>query len=335
MRPMRYLSRTDLRALGACNWNLAIHDICETIRLFRTGEADMVAESVMPMGGDPRNNAYGLPARVGGYYNAAGLKWTVHRSGQHDGLPAINSTTFINDLADGQPLGMVESALLTRIRTAAVSAVVMDSMLAKPPVSVAVLGAGEQAKTHIDMLLARFPTVRTIHIWNRDRQRAVDMVARHAAQNCVAFTLHEHAMDAIDGAGEDGAAPEAVLTCTSSPEPFIGPAAMRPGRLVLQIGFDEVKPETIAASDCVTVDLWGAFAEKSAKSLFRMYRAGQFAPSSVAADLPAMIIDGWRPAPDAAMYFSSFGLNVFDIAIAARLLRDAEALDIGTRLPAG
>ena len=99
-------------------------------------------------------------------------------------------------------------------------------------------------------------------------------------------------------------------------------------------GFNEVKFETIAATDVIAIDLWGDFAEKSAKSLFQMYRANQFAPARVAADLPAIVLDGWQPPAGASLYFSSFGLNVFDIAFAARLLRRAEELGIGTTVPA-
>jgi ornithine cyclodeaminase len=37
---------------------------------------------------------------------------------------------------------------------------------------------------------------------------------------------------------------------------------------------------------------------------------------------------------NASLYFSSFGLNVFDIAFAARVLRRADELNIGSMLPA-
>jgi ornithine cyclodeaminase len=64
-----------------------------------------------------------------------------------------------------------------------------------------------------------------------------------------------------------------------------------------------------------------------------MYRAGQFPAERVAADLPAILLDGWKPPSDASLYFSSFGLNVFDIAFAARILRNAKTMNIGTLLP--
>ncbi len=333
MNTIRHLSRKDAIEAGALHWAAAVEDIHATIRLLRSGEAGMVAESVMPLGADPRNKAYGLPAFVGGAYDAAGLKWTVHRGEPIGDLPSISSTTVINRLSDGAPVGSVESALLTRMRTAAVSAAAIKALKPAGIKSVALLGAGAHAQTHLDMLLALFPNVETIHLWNRTRSHLDPMIAE--AGPMIAEAGQDTATQILPHADWHEALTDAdvVICCTSAPQPFLDKSAVRPGRLIMQIGFHEVMFETIAASDLVTVDLWGDFAEKSAKSLFQMYRAGEFSPERVAADLPALLLDSWRPPAEASLYFSSFGLNVFDIAFAARVLARANTLNIGTLLP--
>lgn len=325
MSTMRYLSRADAITAGALDWNLAVKDVREATRLLHIGQAAMVAESVMPLGEDPRSKAYGLPAYVGGVYDAAGLKWTLHRAEPANDLPSITSTTLINVLSDGRPLGMVESALLTRIRTAAVSAIAIES-LRPDPKTITILGAGAQAQTHLDMVLARFPGVKTIHLWNRTAARCAALIATAKAPTNLRLMPHDDLETAL-------AETDVILSCTSSPHPFIAPSAVRGGRLIVQVGFHEAHFETISTCDCVTVDLWGDFADKSAKSLFQMYRAQRFTVTEVAADFPAMVVGSWRPPEGASVYFSSFGLNIFDIALAARLLRQAEALNIGTPLP--
>jgi ornithine cyclodeaminase len=327
MSVIRHLSRTDAIEAGALDWAAAVRDINTTIRLLRDGKAGMVAESVMPLGTDPRNKAYGLPAFVGGDYDAAGLKWTVHRAEPIGDLPSISSTTIINRLTDGAPVGSVESALLTRMRTAAVSAASIRALKAGGIRSVALLGAGQHAQSHLDMLLTLFPEIEAIHLWNRTRAH-LDTLIEQAAVTAATTRLVPNANLADAMADVD-----VVICCTSAPQPFLDASGVRPGRLIMQIGFHEVMFETIAATDIVTVDLWGDFAEKSAKSLFQMYRAGQFPAERVAADLPAILLDGWKPQADTSLYFSSFGLNVFDIAFAARILRSAAAMNIGTLLP--
>ncbi|SFB55866.1 ornithine cyclodeaminase [Rhizobium sp. NFR07] len=326
MTMIRHLSRADVVNAGALDWAAAVNDVHETIRLLRDGTAGMVAESVMPLGADPRNKAYGLPAFVGGAYNAAGLKWTVHRAEPIVDLPSISSTTIINRLTDGAPVGSVESALLTRMRTAAVSAAAITALKPEGIRSVALLGAGQHAQSHLDMLLALFPDIGTIHLWNRTRAHLDALIAQ--TDRAASTELQPHAD--LAGAVQDA---DVVLCCTSAPQPFIDASAVKAGRLIMQIGFHEVMFEAIAATDIVTVDLWGDFAEKSAKSLFQMYRAGQFEAQHVAADLPAILLDGWKPPAGASLYFSSFGLNVFDIAFAARILQQARELNIGTVLP--
>jgi ornithine cyclodeaminase len=325
MNTILHLSRADAIKAGALDWAAAVEDVEATIRLLRDGQAGMVAESVMPLGADPRNKAYSLPAFVGGRYDAAGLKWTVHRAEPTGDLPSISSTTIINRLSDGAPVGSVESALLTRMRTAAVSAIAMRALKPGGITSVTLLGAGAHAETQLDMLLQLYPFLREIHLWNRTKAH-LDRLLDQVTPGATRILAHDDLDEALGEA-------DVVISCTSAPTPFIGASAVRPGRLIMQIGFHEVLFETIAATDVVAVDLWGDFAEKSAKSLFQMYRAGEFSPHSVAADLPAIFLDGWQPPAGASLYFSSFGLNVFDIAFAARLLHRAADLNIGAVLP--
>ena len=326
MITLRILSRANALAAGAGDWSLAVEDVRETTRLLRLGEAVMVDECVLPVGTDPREKAYGLPASVGGRYDAAGLKWAMHRAAPGADLPSITSTTLVNRLSDGRPLGLVESALLTRMRTAAVSAIAMQTLAADRIRTVAILGAGAQAKAHAEMVRTLFPTVAAIRLWNRTPERRDVLLSELRSQEGPPLQAAATLLAAITDA-------DVVLCCTAAPTPLLGREALRPGRLVVQAGFNEIGFGAIDGFDAVAVDLWGGFAETSAKSLFQMYRAGRFEPSRVAADLAAIVVDGWRPDETASVLFSSFGLNVFDIALAARVLARAEADDIGTVVP--
>ncbi|MEI4472863.1 hypothetical protein [Frigidibacter sp. MR17.24] len=315
-----YLTPADLVAAGALDWDAALADIRDTLALLRSGAAEMAAENVLPLGADPRAKAYGLPARVGGRFGASGLKWTLHRTEAPAGGEAITSRTVLNDLATGAPLGLVDSAMLTRVRTAALSGAVLRAL--RPGLqSLAILGAGAQARMHLRMALALLPELRALHLWDRSGNTPVGDALPPG------LALHRH-----DSAEAASLAAGATLACTSAPEPILGPGAMVPGALILQIGFHEVAFDAIDRADAVTCDLWGPYARTSAKSLFQMHRAGRFDEGRLAADAPAILLDGWRPARDASVYFSSFGLNVFDIAFAARLLRRADALGLGQRL---
>jgi len=319
---MRYLDRRSVLAAGGGDWPRAVADIRAVLSLMSRGEAAMEPESVLPMGSDPRDKCYALPARVGWPYDAAGLKWAIHRAKPADDLPSVSSLTLINRLADGRPVGLVESAFLTRMRTAAVSALAIEHLRPLPS-RIGVIGAGAQAASHLDMLAALFPHVEVIRVFNRDTSSREKMLAGRADARL-------RAADHLDEILGDC---DVILTCTSAAEPFLSRAGVRPGRLIVQIGFHEVEFDAIEATDVVAVDLWGEFWHSSAKSLFQMARAGRFGGDQVAADLVDLCVRNWHPPDGASLYFSSFGLNVFDIALAARVLAAAGDAGTGVLLP--
>lgn len=320
--PFRYLSRHDVIAAGGGAPDAAVNDVVAVLGLLRAGDAVMPVESSLPLDGSAQARVYALPARVGGAYGAAGLKWTAHRAPAADGAPQILSLTMVNDGATGRPLGIVESALLTATRTAAVSALALRTAAPGPLRRVTLLGAGAQARGHLRMLAALFPGLEAVTLWNRTPTALDRLLA-------IATPWPIHAEPDLRAALEDA---DAVIACTGAAEPFLGRGTVRPGRIVLQAGYHEVTFDAIDDADTVVVDLWGEFRRVSAKSIFQMHRAGRFEETRLSADLAAAVFDGWRPRPGAAVYFSSFGLNVFDVALAARVLRRAQELGIGTPL---
>jgi ornithine cyclodeaminase len=319
---MRYLDRQGVLDAGGGDWPRAVADVRVVLELMSRGEAAMEPECVLPLGADPREKAYGLPARVGGAYDAAGLKWTVHRAKPAGDLPSAMSLTLINRLADGRPVGLVESALLTRMRTAAVSALTIECLCPRPS-RVGLIGAGAQAESHLDMLAALFPDVQLIRVWNRSPEARDRMLA-------ISRDPRLRPADRLDDLLTDC---DVILACTSARAPLLSRTAVRTGRLIMQVGFHEVDFDAIEATDYVIVDQWGEFWRTSAKSLFQMTRSGRFSPERVSADLVDLCVRGWRAPTGASLYFSSFGLNVFDIALAARVLAAAADMRLGTLLP--
>ncbi|EOI3568222.1 ornithine cyclodeaminase [Cronobacter dublinensis] len=319
---MRFLSGPQVASLGGLDPHAALRDVTDTVRLIAAGDAVMPAETHVPLD-TPPGKVYALPARVGGRFNATGVKWTAHRPQPQDGLPMALTVTLINRADSGLPVGLVESGGLTAVRTAAVSALALRHAAPRPVKRVLLLGAGVQARAHLVMLSAQFPSLEALGLWNRTAER---LDALSAAALPFACERYRHPGDAQ-------AQPwDAVITCTGAQQPFLGPDWFTPGRLVMQIGYHEVSFAAIKRATQVVVDAWGEFRHTSAKSLFQMYRAGEFPDDGWAADLTALVSGRWRPAPDDCVYFSSFGLNVFDIALAARVLQAAERDEVGTPL---
>lgn len=311
---LRVLDEATVAQLGGGDIALALEDVKAVIQLMRLGEAQMPAENHIDLG-TPLGKAYALPARVGGTYNAAGVKWTAHRPQRPDALPAALALTLINDAQSGIPRGLLASGALTAARTAAVSALALQLAAPRPVKRVLLLGAGLHAQAHLRMLQQLFPQLEQIGVWNRSPFK-LSALREVQIETDLQLALAQPY--------------DAVLTCTSADQPIVDAAAVRPGRIIVQVGYHEVSFAAIKASSKVVVDAWGDFAQRSAKSLFQMFRAGEFGEQDVAADLAALQLDNWRPQPDDSVYFSSFGLNVFDIALAARVLQAAEHDELGS-----
>lgn len=311
---LRVLDEATVAQLGGGDVALALEDVKAVIQLMRLGEAKMPAENHIDLG-TPLGKAYALPARVGGTYNAAGVKWTAHRPQRPDALPAALALTLINDAQSGIPRGLLASGALTAARTAAVSALALQLAAPRPVKRVLLLGAGLHAQAHLRMLQQLFPQLEQIGVWNRSPFK-LSALREVQIETDLQLALAQPY--------------DAVLTCTSADQPIVDAVAVRPGRIIVQVGYHEVSFAAIKASSKVVVDAWGDFAQRSAKSLFQMFRAGEFGEQDVAADLTALLLDNWRPLPDDSVYFSSFGLNVFDIALAARVLQAAEHDELGS-----
>lgn len=317
MSTIRVLDAAAVRAAGGLGVAAAMDDIRVALAALRDGTAEMPAETSVSLGpaGTAQARAYALPARVGAW---AGVKWTAHAPAGI--VPSNRALSVVNDALTGQPIGLVDSVALTAVRTAAVSAFILDL---RPPRRVAVLGAGRQGRAHLAMLAERFADLDGVALWNRTPKRAMQVAAGDFPWPVEVCETPEAAC-----AGAD-----VVMACTTSPAPYLGADAFGSGRMLMQIGYNEVRFSAIDRADAVVVDLWGDFCRTSAKSLFQMYRAGRFDPARVAADLAAVVLDGWRPGPGAALYFSSFGLNIFDIALAARVLSEAARRGVGLCIP--
>jgi ornithine cyclodeaminase/alanine dehydrogenase-like protein (mu-crystallin family) len=122
----------------------------------------------------------------------------------------------------GEPLVMMDGRLITEMRTAAVTAAFVDAVAAPSVRSLAVLGAGVQAASHIEALASvrRFDDIR---IWNRTPERARRLAAETGAR---ALDREE----AVRGA-------DVVVVATASGEPVLDGRWLKPGAKVASVGW--------------------------------------------------------------------------------------------------
>src|SRR5262249_10905408 len=119
-----------------------------------------------------------MPGYVGGLLNSAGTKIiNGNISNPSRGLPRASGLTMIYDRTSVQISCIMEGAYLSSLRTACVTALSADIFKGREIESVAMIGAGVLAQAHIELLARRLPHLRSIRIFDINRQRIADVKA--------------------------------------------------------------------------------------------------------------------------------------------------------------
>ncbi len=98
------------------------------------------------------------------------------------GVDSHQGGVMIFDPATGAPLALLEAGAITAVRTAAVSALATDRLARRDASTLAILGAGTQARSHIEAML-EVRRIERVRVWSRDAEKtrlfAAEQAARH------------------------------------------------------------------------------------------------------------------------------------------------------------
>ena len=142
----------------------------------------------------------------------------------------------------GEPLAIMDGSLITEMRTAAVSAVFIDELAAADVKSLAILGAGVQAGSHLEALslIREFDDIR---ICNRNSQRAEQLAEKVGAR----------VMDAEEAVRNA----DVVVAATASTEPVFKGEWLKSDAKVVSVGWagaDGAELDARTMSNIVLVD---------------------------------------------------------------------------------
>jgi N-[(2S)-2-amino-2-carboxyethyl]-L-glutamate dehydrogenase len=337
---LRYLSRTDV-VLAASEID-AVEVVREALLLHDKGDTTLPAEAYLPWHSSDGSFArsLALPGALWGGQPAVGIKLVNSCLGNPDrGLPRAQGLTVMFDRDTAYPVAVMEAAYLSAWRTAACSMTAVDLLGPDGPASVGVVGAGVLADRHIALLSARRPGSR-FTVYDLSPERSADLVSRWRA---TALDIRAVGLpqDAVAGAA-------IVLTSTTTTKGYLPLHWLDPGALILHVSLDDVLPDVVAGAGMIVVDDWHLVSSDDRRLLGRLWRSGDLTgPDGEAFDTPsptARRVDATlggilgarypgRAGSDGVVLFNPFGMGILDVALAANVLRVAEKLDLGLRLP--
>lgn len=236
--PLRLeLMGTQLRYLSAADVETCLPPLARQLELaerslLALAEAD--AEMPAKVGVHPRPGAllHAMPAWLRSA-DVVGMKWVSAFPGNGArGLPSINGLIVLNDPDSGLPRTIMDASRITAVRTAAVSGVAIR-LWGQPELrTVAILGAGVQARSHIPVVAALRPGVE-LRIHDRHPERADKLAAEaRRSEGVGAAATAATAREAVDGA-------DLVITvgALGSASQVIGPEWVGSGTLIVAVDF--------------------------------------------------------------------------------------------------
>jgi ornithine cyclodeaminase len=229
------------------------------------------------------------------------------------GLDSHQGFVALFDGVTGEPRAFVNASAITAVRTAAVSAVA-TRLLARPGSrKLAILGAGVQARTHLEAMRAVLPLER-VRVWSRTPEKAAELDGVEVAAT---------AEEALSGA-------DVVVTATTSREPIVRREWLAEGAHVNAVGSSikttrELDSATMGAA-ALYVDRRESTVNESGDYLFAL-ADGAVGPDSIRGEIGELLngtVGGRRDDAELTV-FKSLGLAVEDLAAAEHVLRLAEA----------
>ena len=246
------------------------------------------------------------------------------------GLDAHQGLVTLFDGEIGVPTAVLDASAVTEIRTAAVTAVATDT-LARQDVSVlAILGAGVQARSHLDAL-TRVREFDRIRFYAPTEAHTRALVQAAAGDGLPELIIAPSAEEAVRGA-------DVVVVATSSRQPVIERDWLGPGVHVNAVGASsptarEIDTATVAAS-ALFCDSRESVRNEAGEFQLAIREGLIEGESHIRAELGEVLAGlepGRRDDHELTLY-RSLGLAVQDLAAAELAVRTARANGLGTEV---
>ena len=182
--------------------------------------------------------------------------WTAKFSGDFypddGGATCHSGVMFVSSAVNGKLIGvLVDNGYLTELRTGAAGAIAADLLAREDAASVAIVGAGSQARYQLAALL-RVRAVSRVHVASRSAEGAhafVTHIEKTHGLRAQFFDSIEHAVHEAD----------VVITATPATSPLVEAQWLSPGTHVTAVGSDEptkqeLAPNVLARADVIAVD---------------------------------------------------------------------------------
>ena len=306
---MRFIDRDEVAR--RLTYEICIPIVRTAMIAFSKGETKQLLRAIIPLS---EGRLFGVMPGALGSHAAFGAKLiSVFHQNSARGVQSHQGLVVLFDPDTGTPICILHAGEITAIRTAAASAVATDALARKDASRLALLGYGEQAKTHA-RAIHKIRALESIVVWGRSHERARAFAEQMQAELDVTVVTSESVREAVADA-------DIICTVTSAHEPILKGDWVRPGTHLNVVGSSyagpaEVDNDVVVRSRFI-VDSTEGVRQQGAEFL-RAKAANLINDEHIVAEIGQVLagdIEG-RRSPEEITVYKSLGHIVQDLASA-------------------
>jgi ornithine cyclodeaminase len=338
-----YLSREDVRT--ACRQLDLLPAVRKALALHAEGQTVLPAEAYLTwsVNGSGSARSLSMPGCIRGAADVVGTKIiNGNQSNPEQGLPRASGLTVLFDPISARAYCILEAGYISALRTASVSALSAELLNGNRAGRLALIGAGELARAHLELLPSTLDELGGVSLFDLREERALALqgeFAERLAERGIWLRVAASAQEAIRDA-------DLIVTVTTTTTGYIAHDWLRPGALLVHVSLDDVLPEVVLEAGKVIVDDWKLIRDDDRRLLGRMYRqglilgphqwagAGNGTAKRVHAELGEILVgrEPGRASSREIILVNPFGLSIEDLAVAKRVYERAHSLGLGVWL---
>ena len=261
-----------------------------------------------------------MPAYLRGSQDLGVKIVSIYKDNPSKGIPTVTAIVIVLDPQTGRPRALIEGDSLTAIRTGATGGLASDFLARRNAKTVALFGAGVQARAQLQGVIAvrSITRINLLDLSLSASQKLADEVVTW--EEAPAVNLVSNSKEAIQDA-------DIIITATTSSKPVFDGHGLKAGTHITGVGsytpqMQEVDETTVRRARIVVDSRDACLAEAGDLIIPK---------ATVDAEL-GEIINGIKPgrhSDEEITFFKTVGVAVEDAAAAAAILFEAETNGLG------
>lgn len=300
---MLYFDNDIINELGF-SWHETIDEIKKAITCMYLEEWAQPIKPYLRYGNN-ENRIIAMPAYVGGEIDVSGIKWiSSFPQNINKGIPRAHCVVVLNDSQTGVPKSILNASLVSIIRTASVSGVVIDAYIKSKNVeniNIGIIGWGPIGQYHYKMIKELLGNrINKIYIFDIRKIDVNDMDDR---------------IEIVDSWEKAYLNADIFITCTVSNERYIN-LKPKKGALLLNVSLRDFKSNFYHyVKNNIIVDDWDEVCRENT-DVEQMHKIFGLSKEKTHNLIDVLFKDFFTHIENDPIMFNPMGMGIFDLAIA-------------------